>query len=174
MAASRLARLSLGALSFAMLTGCLIDDPPPYAEPKRTPPRLDYHRAWPPLDQVIVAKTPDLIPFSIPVASEDAGEELRTQLFIDDRITNYGRLPPSTLDDTERKVSFSYRVEMRRGYCHTFKIRVGHASNLPEGEGPPLDTVDMAEAYWLAYLDLPSDQTTPIENCFVLTEPPRP
>lgn len=166
-----LARLSLSALSFTMLTACLVDDPPSYEPPKRTPPRLVYHRASPPLDRILVARAPDTLLFSIPVASEDAGEGLRTQLFVDGLSRNYDTLPPSTLDDTERVVRFTHTVEDNlKGYCHIFKIRVSHISNLPVGNGPALDDDDLAEVYWLAYLNLPSDQTVPVDDCFYLPE----
>ncbi|RYZ06243.1 MAG: hypothetical protein EOO73_16375 [Myxococcales bacterium] len=157
-----------------MLTGCLIDDPPPFAQPKRTPPRLEYHRARPPLDQVIVASTPDQLKFSIPVASEDAGEGLVSLLYVDEQFTNFKALPPSTLDDPrERLVLFTYTVPKLQGVCHKFKIRVGHASNLPDGDSAPLDSDDLAEAYWLAYLNLPSDQSG-APDCAYLGEDPAP
>ena len=73
-------------------------------------------------------------------------------------------------NDSERIVSFSYSVRDAVGYCHRFKIRVAHISNLPEGNAPPLDSDDLAEAYWLAYLNLPSDQNVPIDDCFFRQE----
>jgi hypothetical protein len=161
---SALARLSLGALSLAMLPSCLVDDPPPYAEPQRTPPRLVYHLAWPPLGEIIKARAPDLVPFSIPVASEDVGEPLVAQFYVNEQFNNYVTLSPSTAD-VERTISFSYPVQRLEGYCHRFRIRVGHASNLPDGNGAPVNNVDLAEVYWLAYLNVPSDQMTG-PDCF--------
>src|SRR5688572_20296073 len=73
---SALARLSLIGLAASMSSGCLIEDPPPYTQPKQTPPRLDLVAAVPPPDQVIVRKTGDLIEFRVPVVSEDAGDRL--------------------------------------------------------------------------------------------------
>src|SRR5215216_170880 len=85
---SSLARVSLMAVVLALLPGCLVDDPPAYAPPKRTPPRLDYHLARPSLDLLIVAKKPDELTFRIPVASEDAGEGLVAQFFYDETFLN--------------------------------------------------------------------------------------
>lgn len=161
-----LARLSLGAWFAPMLTGCLVDDPPPYAQPSRTPPRLIYHRATPFLDLVLSAKTPDVIKFTIPVASEDAGEGLRTQLFVDDTLVNYGSLPPGTLDEAPRDIVFNYAVNestITTG-CHVFTIRVGHESNLPDGNSAPRDLDDLAEAYWFAYVNLPAE-SGPTKEC---------
>lgn len=149
-----------------MLNGCLVDDPPPYTQPKRTPPRLDYHRASPLLDQVIVATANDVLVFSIPVASEDAGEGLTAQLFLDSGLANYQNLPASTLEDRSRAARFSITVSpaLTAG-CHLFKVRVGHSSTLPNGDGQSQDPTDLAEAYWWANLNLPSDQAGMLINC---------
>jgi hypothetical protein len=165
-ALSRLARLSLLGLAVPMLSACLVDDPPPYIQPKRTPPRLDYHQASPLLDQVIVAVTGDLLVFTIPVASEDAGEGLTVQFFLDSSLADYQTFPPSTLEDRSRVARFSIMVGtgLKAG-CHLFKLRVGHASTLPNGNGPSLDPTDLAEAYWWANLNLPSDQAGMLTNC---------
>lgn len=168
-----LARLSLGAALVAMLPGCLVDDPPAYTQPKRTPPRLENHRAEPLADRVIVARMPDVIEFRVPVASEDAGEGLRTQLWLDDDIIDYGTLPASTLDDTSREVLFNFSVVRSTvSGCHRFKIRVGHLSTLPQGSGPIQDPGDIAEAYWWANLNLPSSESgTSLKDCLTW-EPP--
>jgi len=62
-----LARLSLALAGISMLSGCLVDDPPPFSAPRQTAPRLDTTKATPGLDQVIVKNTGELIPFSIQV-----------------------------------------------------------------------------------------------------------
>ena len=85
-----------------------IDDPAPYTESKQSPPRLDYRDAEPLLDQIIVAQSGETLHFKIPVASEDAGDELSAQLFLDYSggiaapITPGASDRPSTLDDTTR------------------------------------------------------------------------
>ena len=113
-----LARLSLLAGAASMLSGCLVDDPPPYAAPQKTRPRLEYAKALPSLKQVIVANYGDLLKFEVPVTSEDVGQELYVLLFLDDvgglLVTPPGRLPASTLDDpNERKVSLSWKVQSK-------------------------------------------------------------
>lgn len=150
-----------------MLPGCLIDDPPPYTQPKRTPPRLVYHQAAPELGRVIVARAPDLIPFKIPVASEDAGEALTALLYLNQNVAGFSRIASSTIDDTTRAVLFNYRVvDGFRSGCYRFTIRVGHESNLPDDRTPPGDENDLAEAYWLAFLNPPEgDNDLPTDDC---------
>jgi hypothetical protein len=145
-----------------MLPGCLVDDPPAFIQPKRTPPRLDHYRARPPLSQDINARDGELLEFSIPVASEDVGEQLVTQSYIGKRLINSVAMPPSTLDDPEeRLVKFNYQVLRDLvGYCHVITLRVGHASTLPDANGPPLDPSDVAVAYWDVIINFPSDGTT--------------
>jgi len=148
-----LARLSLLLPLLAMVPGCLVDDPPAYTQPKRTPPRLDYHNAQPPLDQILTIEDDDPLEFSIPVASEDAGEELTAQLFLDSTsFLNYVSIAPSTLDDTTRVITVPARLHLQKSEagCHRFTLRVAHRRSLPTGIEPPLDITDVAEAYWWA------------------------
>ena len=165
---SALARLSLWGALLAMFPGCLIDDPPAYTQPKRTPPRLAYHKADPLLDQLITIKSTDPLEFTIPVASEDAGEELTAQLILDGDLINYVSVPPSTLDDTSRVIRAPapppYIVKAGPG-CHRFTLRVAHSSTLPNGFAPPIDTSDVAEAYWWANIDLDLAETKMLMNC---------
>ncbi|MDF3065324.1 MAG: hypothetical protein K0R38_925 [Polyangiaceae bacterium] len=104
----------------------------------------------------------ELLEFSIPVASEDVGEQLVTQSYIGKRLINSVAMPPSTLDDPEeRLVKFNYQVLRDLvGYCHVITLRVGHASTLPDANGPPLDPSDVAVAYWDVIINFPSDGTT--------------
>jgi hypothetical protein len=149
----------------SMLPSCLIDDPPPYTPPDRTPPRLDYHKASPALDQLVTAAADDLLTFEIPVASEDAGEPLTAQFFVDNQFLEYLPIPASTQDDTSRKASFSFTVLDALVGCHRFKIRVAHTFNLRGGNVPPADTNDVAEAYWWANIGLPPGEQGMLATC---------
>ncbi len=162
-----LARLSLSLASLPMLSGCLVDDPPAYTQPKRTAPRLDYYRAKPLLDRIIVASEKESITFEIPVTSEDAGEGLTAQFYVDSSLNNNRNLPASTLDEAPRLVRFTYSVPLRGPPgCHVFKIRVAHSSNVTLGDAPVLDPNDVAEVYWWANLALPEGQSRGIlEDC---------
>lgn len=162
---SSLARVSLLAVALALLPGCLVDDPPAHAPPKRTPPRLDYHLAQPSLDLVIVANEPDELTFMIPVASEDAGEGLVAQFFYDDSFLNYQSLPASTLEDRDRYAKFKFLVLDDLLGCHRFKVRIAHASNLRSGTEPALDVNDLAEVYWWVNLNVAPEDEGVLKDC---------
>jgi len=157
-----LARLSLLAACLFALPSCLVDDPPPYAAPKQTPPRLDYENALPLLDQVIVANDGDVLNFSIPVTSEDAGEGLTALLLLDyivgakaPDLIAYDRIGPSTLSDPDRKFQMQWAVQRVVPGCHRFTLRAGHDSNLPSGTAtaPVKNPADLAEAFWWANIN---------------------
>jgi len=164
-----LARLSLllGWLSMS----CLVEDPPPYTEPKQTPPRLDHAAATPLLDEIILANSNDIIRFSIPVTSEDAGEGLTAVLYLDYATgvdaypIDFSNLPASTLDDTnERAFSFSWKVKYLPPGCHRFIVRAGHASTMSDAENV-VNTADVAEAYWWANIDVAAQDANQLVDC---------
>jgi hypothetical protein len=168
---SALARLSLVAWTASMLSGCLIEDPPPYTQPAKTPPRLDLVRAFPSPDQIIVRNTGDVIPFSIPVVSEDAGDRLQAVLQLDmgsptleDDFVTSTKVPASTLDDVSRTLLLEYTVELNDDPgCHRFTVLVSHESNF--GDGPEVvDPTDLAAAHWMANLNPETDGAT-LVNC---------
>jgi hypothetical protein len=156
-----------------MLSGCLIDDPPPYSPPKQTAPRLVYQDAYPPLDKIKVAYEKQSLSFSIPVTSEDAGEGLTAQLTVgDDPGGTFKAIPPATLDDPPRLIKFDYTVPSERwSGCFVVRIRVAHASNLPDGNGASLDPNDLAVVYWKVLMNVPSNQVgVGIQDCLTLDE----
>jgi hypothetical protein len=168
-----LARLSLGALLLTMLSGCLVDDPPPFIAPQQTPPRLDYTKASPGLDQILVASYPDLITFEVPVTSEDAGDELSAALFLDFDgvdglpISPGGHLPPSTLADTSPRVlRLKWKVlKLIEPGCHRITLRVTHVGNIGVTNADVLDKADLAEAYWFANINVTPDNVGSLVNC---------
>lgn len=150
---SAVARLSLSIAFVSSLSGCLVDDPPPYPEPKQTPPRLDYPRADPPLDQFIVAKNDDLLHFKIYSASEDAGDGVNAFLYLDYGTTNetflkYGFLLPSTLDDTTRFFDIPWKVRTDLG-CHRITLRVAHTKTMPNPDVAVTNLGDLAMVPWV-------------------------
>jgi hypothetical protein len=149
-----------------MFSGCLIEDPPPYTQPAKTPPRLDSVRADPSPDQIIVRKTGDVIRFTIPVVSEDAGDRLQAVLQLDmgspteeDDFVTSTKVPASTLDDKSRALLLEYEVELAiRPGCHRFTVLVSHESNF--GDGPEVvDPTDLATEHWMANLNPENDAT---------------
>jgi hypothetical protein len=166
-----LARLSLLAVLLSMLSGCLVDDPPPYVAPQQTAPRLDYTEASPGLDQLLIASHPDLIRFEMPFTSEDAGEQLYAVLWLDyDGVEgeqlNSGFFPPSTLADTSRRVlSLPWKVQERIvPGCHRFTLRVTHVGNTGTST-KVFDKKDLAEAYWFANINVTAENANSLVNC---------
>ena len=158
-----------------MLSGCLIDDPPPYAAPTQTPPRLDLTKAYPPLDQVLVTNSGDLVHFTVPVTSEDAGQELTAILLLDyggdgtypDFLTS-APLAASTLDDPEDRVftlPWLVRKPLTPG-CHRLTLRVTHYANIDQAK--PAEVVnkkDLAEAYWFANINVNPQTANALVDC---------
>jgi hypothetical protein len=170
-----LARLSLTVAGISMLSGCLVDDPPPLIAPRKTAPRLDVSNAIPGCDQIIIANSGDVIPFSIPVTSEDAGDPLDANLLLDyagDGSTpdflKPGGLPASTLDDPEErllKLNWKVRDGVPSG-CHRFTLRVTHASNVVRDEPElAIDKADLAEAFWFAYINVSPEDAGSLLDC---------
>lgn len=170
-----LARLSLALAGISMLSGCLVDDPPPFTPPRKTAPRLDVRQALPGMDRVIVTRAGELIPFSIPVTSEDAGDPLTAHLLLDyagdGSIPDFLRpasLPPSTLDNPEPRI-LKLPWKVRDGVlpgCHLFTLRVTHASNVKE-DAPELaiDKADQAEAFWFATINVDPEDAGSLLDC---------
>ena len=166
-----------------MLSGCLVDDPPPYTQPNKTPPRLDYHHALPLLNQVIVRKTGDTLEFDVPVASEDAGEDLNSLLLLDYAggadpskvVPGTGQtITASTLDDTSRHIKTKWTVSFfgEKG-CHRLTLRVTHKSNVNINNFPDVfNDTDLAEAYWWANLDADPTSGNMLVDCPQASEAP--
>jgi hypothetical protein len=146
-----LARLSLVAAGLTMLPGCLIDDPPPYQEPQQTAPRINSRKVLPLLNELLIVQPDEVLPFTIPFSSEDAGEGLNAILVLDSQFA-FGTstlVPPSTLEDKDRPpITFTWPVHGVTLGCHRLTFRLGHLSNLfnLSAQGPNPD--DVAEIYW--------------------------
>lgn len=171
-----LARLSLSALALSMLPACLVDDPPPFTPPQKTPPRLDYSRALPGLDQITSKRSGELIPFSVPVTSEDAGDPLSGVLLLDyggdGTPTDFAGTwpgPASTLNDKTRVVSVSWLVRPAMAItagCHRLTLRVTHLSNLAKDQSVlVIDKEDLAEAFWFVNVNVTPENANSLANC---------
>lgn len=154
-----------------MLSGCIVEDPPPYTQPTQTPPRLDLRLAEPPPDKIILTEKGEPILFHLPFASEDAGETVTALMMVDNFPgTLDGRnLPGSTLDDTSRAFDLLFPVTapVELG-CHRLWVRVSHEANfLPHPPGSVIDEADVADAYWwLNVIDLGAgDDGSILRNC---------
>lgn len=147
-----------------MLNACLVDDPPEYrAGGRRTPPVLQLNESAPSVLYPIEVRRDDgigTLDLSVPVRSEDAGDNLLAVLFFD-----YGtrcdqrdivELPARTFDVARTiKTTFSYGSLTVTG-CHTLTLVVFHESNLTFGQGACLssaDPSDVALATWWVSVD---------------------
>lgn len=153
-----------------MLSGCLVDDPPPYHAPQRTAPNINASEVTPRLDALIIASSGDRLSFDVPMVSEDAGQELEGRLFldyvdIDSEQLKTATLPASTLDDGERtmKLVWKVRPDLRPG-CHRFTLKVTHRLNWAE-DGSVIDSTDLDEAYWFANINVTPQNANVLIDC---------
>jgi hypothetical protein len=153
-------------------TACLVDDPPAYVAPKQTRPFFDYSHAYPPLSEIIQAKSGDKISFRMPVVSEDAGDRL--EAFIvqegagtpDNLSKQFKPLPPSTLDDTSRVFSIEWTVLKSMAGCQRFTLIGTHYTNINfEAGGVIIDPADTAEANWWGNVDVDPINANKLADC---------
>jgi hypothetical protein len=173
-----LARLSLVLVGSGMTAGCIIEDPPPYTQPEQTPPRLDLRKAVPLVDQIIVASRNDRIPFNVPVASEDEGDDLIAHLLLNYQgesgvPTQVGSnlVEASTLDDTTREIEIDWTIDpsVLPG-CQRLTLLVSHRLNFdPVKFGAVLDTSDVALAVWWANINPTAGSADMLMGCPLAT-----
>jgi hypothetical protein len=167
-----LARLSLLA-TLPVLPSCLVDDPPAYRAPLRTAPRINALRALPRLDEIISypPNTTEGVAFEIPIASEDAGDEVAGRLYVNyigarsTAIEDIATLPPSTLDEGERTMRMNWfpNLDAQPG-CYRIILRVSHARNW-RGRAELIDATDVDEAYWFAKVFVEAPSTATLLDC---------
>lgn len=170
-----MASFRLGVVALLATTGCIVAPPPEYDEPRRTPPILDLYSAKPFVGSVIsVDRTdgiaPDRVFFKIPFRSDDQGEWLLWQLYVDRTFANEdpaekADVPPSTLDDTNRYVDAKWDADSTYSKgCHNISIVLAHHSSWNRnGLQVPelLDASDAAVGTWWVNLDPgPGDPNT--------------
>lgn len=177
----RLARLSLGAVLVSMLSGCLVEDPPPYTEPQQTPAWLDLRQAVPLIDQVLVRSRGDRVPFNVPVRSEDAGDDLFAFLLLNymgestnPRVLDIAQLKPSTFDDPDREdIVFDWTVDatVPEG-CQRLTLLATHKANLNLAAGLPevFDKSDVAMAVWWADIGRDVQNSARLQECPLAAE----
>lgn len=178
-ALARLAWRSL-LLTSAMLvaSSCILAAPPEFRDPVRSRPLLEVYKAVPPITDIVVWSTGMMaIPFTIPVRSEDAGQDMIAYLVID-----YGtgitteqalsplssqRVPASTYDQS-RDVSFRWLPNTSPG-CHVISLLIAHFDSFLPLDLFHLDPAkagdDAAIVSWWVNINPPNDATNTLENC---------
>jgi hypothetical protein len=172
----------------ALLTSCIVADPPQYEEPKQTPPILDLAGARPYLGDVIVIDRTDnedandKVELKVPVRSDDQGDPLNASLWLDYSffpsiyIGVFTKIPPSTLDDQTRTINMVWSLGEAppwKAGCHPLTMLVSHESNWDNDHSRP-DLVkaenDLAIATWWVNLDPEPGAAFTLKNCPSKTE----
>ena len=170
----RLARTSLVLASVMTLaSGCIIADPPQYHDPLQTPPVLDLYQANPSVQNVVVVKSGQAasVSFVVPFRSEDAGEGLLAELYVDGVFSIFTTFDASSFNDLGRSVKMALTVTpaIRPG-CHTVTITIAHQStwdttSAPETLNLKKATYDAATATWWLNVDPPEGAELTLNNC---------
>ena len=170
-----LARLSLlSSLSMLLASSCIVADPPEYLDPVQTRPVLDIGQADPGTSQVLVVHAGDNVAFSVPVRSEDAGEDLRAVFFVDQGpgsagvFQNSQSIPASTYNDTGRAVTFTWTVPTLAVGCHLLTLTVAHRLSFLLKQDDvlnPKDQDDAAIVNWWLNANPPTTDTSTLINC---------
>jgi hypothetical protein len=174
----RLAWQSLAWLSImTLVTSCVVADPPQYSDPVRTRPELSSYSAKPPISLVVIIPTPSPATptFKVPIRSEDAGETLLANFWLDygsakQKFINSQFIPPSTYNDTtDRFITFLWtNVSADDAGCHTFSMVVAHVSSFPTNP-QDLDPVkgdqDGALISWWVNVNPAADSLYNLVNC---------
>jgi len=173
----RLACESLLVLSImTQVASCIVADPPQYTDPVQTRPELAVYSAKPSVYQVVVVQTPSASSpsFTVPVRSEDAGEQLlvnfwrdygtSSKKFIDSKF-----IAASTYDDTsDRAISYTWTtVSLDDSGCHTFSMVVAHLDSYQTPQ--VLDTkkadTDAALITWWVNVNPDPNALTTLSGC---------
>ncbi|MEP7051256.1 MAG: hypothetical protein ABJB12_12930 [Pseudomonadota bacterium] len=172
----RLARVSLlGSLMLLFASSCIVADPPEYESPVRTSPLLDVYAASPPTSRLIQANKNDLIKFSVPLRSEDAGEGLRGVFLVDyntpsELLQNTQELAASTYSDNNlRTVTLDWTVPTLKSGCHLMTLIVAHLSSFKHNPSTVLDPKvsegDAAIINWWMNVGLDPSLASTLEDC---------
>lgn len=165
------------------LASCIVADPPQYEAPKKTAPLLDLTRAQPLVTEVIVRDlndnndTNDEIDFSVPVRSEDVGEDVWFALHVDYTfvpledsfaVGTSNFVPASTFDDASRSLTINWSPRRVDDGCHALTLLVAHAGSWNFVQNRP-DIIraagDSAMVTWWLNLNPPPDDPYTLQDC---------
>ncbi len=168
----RLARASLLSSSIMLLaTSCIVADPPEYQPPVRTRPALDVYQATPTTSRVLLVNKNDVVKISVPLRSEDNGEELTGVFLVDSGLLqNVQTIAASTYANDQRAVTLDWTVpELPKHGCHLLSLIVAHKSSFKTNPNYVLDTNfangDAAIINWWMNVDVDPSMASTLENC---------
>ncbi len=173
-AAFSLAQRSLVALlGMTVVSSCIVADPPTYTDPVQTRPALNAFLATPVVFQQLVIQLPATTAptFTVPVQSEDNGERLFANFFLDYQAQaakaslfplGEVNVPPASFnDDTDRSITFVWSgVNTPPPGCHTLTMIVAHESTYVLNTSTPDRALALKDAalmtWWLNLLPDPT------------------
>jgi hypothetical protein len=113
---------------------------------------------------------PPKIDISIPIRSEDRGEDLIAALHVDYTFPSHRffllyPIPASTLDDLTRSIEMSFSVGEISDGCHSITVLVSHESTFSLAEFRPKDRHDMAMATWWMNINPSPEDPHTLSRC---------
>lgn len=161
-----MARLSL-LLGLVAPVSCVVSDPAEYGVAKQTPPFLNANKASPSVLHTRLMGSGETLIVNVPLRSEDAGDELLAQLFLDRGVTgkqqllSFRDIPPGKLEE-KRTISITAPIQTDKPGCHAVSLVVTHKANLTE-DNQPKDDNDTAILTWWVNVD--DDGTNLLGDC---------
>lgn len=167
--------MGLPMLALAMSTpACLVTSTPDFEQPRQTPPFLITSTANPDPTQIYIvddaklATQQNAVTFSADVRSDDNGESVEFQLYIDygwpgnqlgqpfwDRRSDIAPLEPSTMSDTSRRVTAKWFPKSQSAGlgCHTVTLIASHRFEISQtaNSGCPVCLNDSSQITWQIY-----------------------
>jgi hypothetical protein len=151
--------------------GCVLSDPPEHGRANQTPPILFPSSAIPPVFEVLEVSPGDDEEFNVAIRSEDVGENLQAELWLDYSIVNPAYPPQlekavpvtaGTFDDTQRAIDFQWDVKssISKG-CHQLTLVVTHNSNLDVRNPNDIATV----TWWVNVGDSDAEPFNVLKDC---------
>lgn len=164
-------RVGLALLGVLITTGCLVS-PPPDFETTKTRPNLNLDTISPPVTQILVLNSNEELSISAQVQSEDDGDRLFGQLYLNWGLPGERRvltktIDPGTLADGDRTflVTWTVGADVADG-CHQLTFLVTHGSNVPPDDPQrPTSTEDVAYAHWWINVNPELGQQQTLVNC---------
>lgn len=160
-----------------LTTGCLVADAPTYGPPQQRPPVINFEGVTPsPYDLLVIEPNTPAQTYTVPVRSEDAGEDLVGTLVVDwqqgpsRQLQVHDReIPASSFDDVKRSYQAEWSPEsgVTPGCGHTLTALIMHKSNFDDGPDLPKPNVqwDVASVTWQLNVVSDSNQGGVIVVC---------
>ncbi|HEX3851000.1 MAG TPA: hypothetical protein VHW01_08540 [Polyangiaceae bacterium] len=166
------------------VTSCIVANPPDFTDPTQTPPELNVYGTTPLLNHILVVKSGQIVPLTVPVRSEDAGEDLTAIFFLDYGTPNsfpinQQTISASTYNGPDRDINTSWTVVLRDPCsagqqcppqaCHTLTLVVAHRSSFQNSDATLLDPgkakTDASFVQWWVNANAPDDAQTTLTDC---------